>query len=229
MFLSKDDQPVVFHDKALARLTGARGNVTARTAAELKKLYLRDGDGKTTAERIPTLNELLDAIGPRPGFTINIEIKDTRGKRVAAALAVLLKARLAAGWEPSHFLVSHFNTKILRIMRKAMPEIPIGALFGGARRPWDIGARALAGRLKEAQKLSAQTVNVTLPSLTDETVGMIRATGAQVLAWTCDEPDPEMLADRRRRILAALLLDGALDILITDYPGKMRAMLEAYR
>jgi glycerophosphoryl diester phosphodiesterase len=58
--LSADGEAMVFHDEDLARMTGASGRISDRTAADLSQLRL-----KGTDERIPTLLETLALVGRR--------------------------------------------------------------------------------------------------------------------------------------------------------------------
>lgn len=70
--LSADGEAMVFHDDALARLTGAEGRLAARTAADLAELKLAGTD-----ERIPTLVETLALVGRRA--LVLIELKTPAG------------------------------------------------------------------------------------------------------------------------------------------------------
>ena len=55
LFLTTDGEIVCFHDDTLTRMTGASGKITDKSLAELKALSLNG-----TAEKIPTLKEVLD-------------------------------------------------------------------------------------------------------------------------------------------------------------------------
>lgn len=62
---TRDGRFVLLHDKTLDRTTTGKGAVSERTLAELRELRLRDGAGSATDERIPTLEEALDAVRGR--------------------------------------------------------------------------------------------------------------------------------------------------------------------
>lgn len=62
---TKDGQFVIIHDTTLDRTTTGKGLVAEHTLAELRQLRLRDGVGSETAERIPTLEEVLRAVRGR--------------------------------------------------------------------------------------------------------------------------------------------------------------------
>lgn len=88
--LSRDDEAVVFHDHDLERLTGHKGLVRDRTAAELGQMELLGGQ-----DTIPSLAQVLGLVAGR--VPLLIEIKDQDGAmgpkigtleaRVAAVLA----------------------------------------------------------------------------------------------------------------------------------------------
>jgi glycerophosphoryl diester phosphodiesterase len=84
--LSADGVPVVFHDHELKRLTGREGYLRQHTARELQAMPIGG-----TADRIPTLAEMLALVAGR--VPLVIELKGTPGydaglvARVAAALS----------------------------------------------------------------------------------------------------------------------------------------------
>ena len=70
--LSADGEAILFHDDDLERLTGQKGRVRDRTAADLTELRLNGSD-----ERIPTLLEALAVIGHRA--MVHVELKTPYG------------------------------------------------------------------------------------------------------------------------------------------------------
>lgn len=94
---SRDGQPVVFHDWELDRLTGEQGPVAKRSAEQLGMVRLSGGE-----ESIPTLRQVLDAIGGR--VPILIEVKSRRDTRVnPLCLAV---RRTLEGYRGPHAVMS---------------------------------------------------------------------------------------------------------------------------
>lgn len=57
---TKDGKIILMHDKTLERTTTGRGKVSETTLAEIKKLYLKDKNGKVTSHKVPTLEKALD-------------------------------------------------------------------------------------------------------------------------------------------------------------------------
>jgi len=238
VFLSKDNQLVVFHDDALERMSDGCGAIVSLTLRQLKQLRLRDSSGQLTDAEIPTLNEVLDAVGRFRGnhptldraqeFTVNIEIKEMAGKDIAAPVAQKISERFAQGWKPGNFQVSSFDLGSLKRVKGINPEIPRGALLHGGQEPWDIRPSQLAEHLALIRDLKPQTVNITLPSITPETVRMIRAAGADLVAWTCNETNPDNLRPEIGRSIAATLIGNHVAAIITDYPKQMLRLLTTF-
>ena len=59
---TKDRQLVLMHDRTIDRTTDGHGKVAELTVEQLKQFYLRDIDGNLTEEKIPTLQEALEAL-----------------------------------------------------------------------------------------------------------------------------------------------------------------------
>src|SRR3954466_13407125 len=66
--LSRDGEVVVFHDRALQRLTGAAGRVEERDAAQLRAPRLLGPD-----ERVPLLAEVLELVGGRVPLLVELK------------------------------------------------------------------------------------------------------------------------------------------------------------
>ncbi len=59
---TKDGHLVLMHDKTIDRTTNGKGKVAELTLAELKQYNLKDPQGNLTEEKIPTLEEALEAL-----------------------------------------------------------------------------------------------------------------------------------------------------------------------
>ncbi|MEM6814933.1 MAG: glycerophosphodiester phosphodiesterase family protein [Bacteroidota bacterium] len=57
--LTKDSIPILMHDKSLDRTTTGSGKVSDYTLDQIKTLFLRDGLGRPTEWKIPTLEEAM--------------------------------------------------------------------------------------------------------------------------------------------------------------------------
>ncbi len=114
---SRDGELFVIHDPTLERTTIASGPVSARSSAELRAIALKDGGGDT----IPTLDEVLDVLGP-PGFDLHVEIKlDAEGRRYPGVEARVLAALTRRGIG-TQCVVTSFSPDVLVDLRRLAPS-----------------------------------------------------------------------------------------------------------
>ncbi len=114
--LSKDNIPVVFHDKTLKRMCGKEGYVWDYTLEELKKLTLKD-----SGERIPTFEEVLKLIDGK--VPLIIEYKMDRPTIKVCELG----DKLLSDYK-GVYCIESFHPKAVRWYRKHRPEIVRGQL-----------------------------------------------------------------------------------------------------
>lgn len=74
LWLSSDGELVCHHDPTLARMTGDDRRVGQLSAAQLRRLRVRDGRGGGGREGVPTLYELLELVPPE--IPVMLELKD---------------------------------------------------------------------------------------------------------------------------------------------------------
>src|SRR5512139_1614857 len=90
--LSADGQVMVIHDSSVDRTTNGHGKVQDMTLAELKALDAGSFfNSQFAGEKIPTLNEVFEAMGKRT--FINIELKNHRshGEDLVETVCMLVK------------------------------------------------------------------------------------------------------------------------------------------
>jgi glycerophosphoryl diester phosphodiesterase len=209
--LSADGVPVVIHDDTLDRTTNGYGPVRWQTLAALKQLeagYPAQFGGQFAGERLPTLDEVFAAFGPRT--RINVELKQDRapGRPLAPAVVALIQRHGLA----RRVIVSSFQFSNLRQVRALDPTLPIGLLYtiatGGARL-----VRWLTG------DLHPEAHHPGCYALAPEQVAWFHAQGLRVNTWTVNAE-----ADLRR------FAQAGVDGLITNRPGlavAVRASLPA--
>ena len=127
--LSLDGTLVVIHDGRVDKTTDGTGEVSAMTLAELRRLDAGKG------ERIPTLEEVIDAFASR--CLLLIELKGAGTERPTADL-------IRAKGVVDRVIVSSFDTGKLARLKAYAPEIETAALTGS----WEIDFVAYA---EEAQ------------------------------------------------------------------------------
>jgi glycerophosphoryl diester phosphodiesterase len=167
--LACSGEVVVIHDSSSERTTGAAGEVSDMSLAELK--HLDAGGG----EKIPTLEETLDLISRR--VVVNIEIKDSRA--VKPVVIIMEKYVSSRGWKYDDFMVSSFNHLDLWQIKQFMPEIRTGALIASV-------PPCFADFAKELQCYS---VNVDSNSVTKSFVDELHKKEIKAFVYTANEPE----------------------------------------
>ena len=114
--LSSDGEIFVFHDKNVARMCGAKKDLTAMTAEEIKQLRLLGTD-----QQIPTLDEVLSLIDGRVPLLIEIKYY-AHNEKLCAKLAETLDNYIGS------FAIQSFDPRILRYFKKYRPRFARGQL-----------------------------------------------------------------------------------------------------
>jgi glycerophosphoryl diester phosphodiesterase len=132
---------MVFHDHELDRLTGATGPVRAQTVGNLGGMTIRG-----TAERIPTLTQLLDLIGGRVPLVVEVKSRFDGEERLARRVADIATGRR----DP--IAVKSFDPEIVALLRRIAPALPRGIV---AQSRYDEREAALLGadRVREMTDL----------------------------------------------------------------------------
>jgi glycerophosphoryl diester phosphodiesterase len=186
---------VVFHDRDLSRLTGAKGEVAATPLGRLRELRVLG------EERIPTLEEVLDSDERPPGLVIELKTDRWNDVVIAAKVAKLI----ARAGKEAHgpVTVSSFNPLALTTLRRIAPHI----------------ARALLAQRKSARPLrnlwfaravGPRELHLEASLVTPKVVAKARRAGRFVVAWTVNDA-----AEASR--LEYLGVDGV----ITDVPDAI--------
>lgn len=118
--VSADGVPIVFHDNTLQRLTGQKGHVFEKTAAEMVQLKVGGTD-----DHVPTLAEMLARVRGR--VPLVIELKGIEGKDVGLVAAV---AEALADYQGDVAIMS-FDHWLVRDFAKSAPGIPAGLTAHG--------------------------------------------------------------------------------------------------
>ena len=181
-----DGRLVVIHDARVERTTDGTGAVAALPFAALRALDAGAG------ERIPTLEEVLDALPPDIG--VNVELK---GAGTAEPAARLLGA---SGQSTRPLLVSSFDTTELARFHALRPSIPCALL---AER-WRRGLRATAAAL------DAWSIHLADRCATPARIAAARRWGRQCLVYTVND------VQRARQ-----LRDMGTRGVFTDFPDRL--------
>ena len=203
--LSADGVPVVIHDPTVDATTDGSGVVANMTFAQLRTLDAGGWfDPAFKGERIPSLDEVLDAFGGRT--LLNLELK---GTQVLDNDLVPATVDLLEGHElQQEVLVSCFNPYLLRQVRRLAPRVPLALLYTNTPLPLLRLANLLLGEQPTAIHPHHTIVDERL-------VAHAHELGVRVNVWTVDDPE-------RMRTLAERCVDG----IITNKPKQLRRILE---
>lgn len=171
--LSRDGEPVVFHDDNLMRLAGNPQAISDLTFAQLQTLDVgRWKDARFAGEHIPHLTEAFAAWGG--AGLVNVEIKSVHGAdpRLAQAVAAVLRGR------PESCVVSSFDWLLLREYALADGERPLAVLIDGER--W-------SAALDCAAELGAEAVNPGLLVARAREIAVARSRGFGVNVYTVND------------------------------------------
>jgi glycerophosphoryl diester phosphodiesterase len=202
--LSRDQEVVVIHDLSLEATTDGQGPVREKTLAELKELDAGSRfDPAFAGQRIPTFQEVLEAVGHR--LLLNVELKSVslRDDGLAAQVVRII--------EDHHLLdrvvVSSFNPLPLRQVKRLNPWIPIGLLYAPdnpvyLRRPW---FRHL---------LQFEALHPHHSQVNERYMRWARDHGYRIHTWTVDDPGRMWQ-----------LMQLGVDIIITNRPDLLHQVL----
>jgi glycerophosphoryl diester phosphodiesterase len=176
------------------------GEIADSDAAEVRALDAGGG------EPVPTLDEVLDRFGGRIPF--NLELKRGKHRRYedleAAALAAVERRGLL-----DSTLFSSFDDATLAALRRLSPQARLALL---------VSARTAERALERALTLGAEAVNPSFFVVVPDFVEAAHREGLAVYVYTVD-------AEHEMRRLLDLGVDG----LFTNFPERMRALLESPR
>ncbi len=208
--LTADGGLIVMHDDTLDRTTDCEGCVSAWTLAELRGCRLLDGNGDTTDEAPPTLDEVF-AVLPTDAL-VNVELKAFANACLTDDTGPIELARAAAGeirqlGEERRSFFSSFNRTTAGALKRENPDLYSALLYSIPSREhveWAI-----------ANGLDAIHPLFVVPA---EDVEMALNAGLQVNIWTVNEVER----------MNAMIEIGATAI-ITDEPALLAETLDELR
>lgn len=195
------EQLVILHDATVDHTTNGSGSVFAKSFSELRALDASYRFEQYRGVKIPTLDEVFQAVGRR--LLVNVEIKaDLRmlpGTERAVADCIRRHGM------SQRVIVSSFSAQVLKNFRTEMPEVPIGFLYADETPPseWDLIA-----------SVPHEALHPHYPLIDEALMQRTRSAGQIVNTWTVNDPE-------RAVSLAGMGVAG----IITDMPDKMLAAL----
>lgn len=205
---TRDGGLIIFHDGIVDRTTDGAGPVGDMSLAELRSLDA--GRYRRTPQRIPTLDETLTFVRER-GAGMNLEIKgESAGEAQETARACLPTLRALDDASRTRVLVSSFDHPALAVLRRELPSLRIGLLYGKEWRGRDL--------VSPARKLGAEAIHPDRRIVTPKLIRRAHDAGLRVNVWTANKP-----ATIRR------LIAWGVDGIFSDYPDRVviaRALAE---
>jgi glycerophosphoryl diester phosphodiesterase len=177
--ITRDGRVAVFHDRTLRRLTGARGRIEDREAAELRGLRLL-----RTNQRVPLLDEVLELVDGR--VPLLLELKSA-GPPAALERAVLATLSGYGG----EVAIQAFALRTVRELDRHEPPHAVGRLWH---------RRTLAGGGDRVA-----FVGCHVDGAARRAVRRRREQGAVVLAWTVRSQEQ---GDRVLRFVDNYIFEG---------------------
>ncbi len=196
---TRDGALVALHDASLERTTNGHGLLADSALRELRELDAGSWfDPRFAAERVPTLEEILDW-SRQAGLGLFLELK---GEPTGPFLATLVSA-LGRSERRNHAVVISFLRAALAALRELDGELVTGLLFDEPL-PDPIGAARAAG---------AQQLLPRRNLIDQDLIAQAHRAGLPLVAWTVND------RGEMRRLLA-LGLDG----IMTDRPDWLAAV-----
>ncbi|MGC9333593.1 MAG: glycerophosphodiester phosphodiesterase [Anaerolineae bacterium] len=204
--LSRDGELVVIHDFGLEATTDGQGRVSQKTLAELKELDAGGWfDARFAGERIPTLQEVIDAVGDRLLLNIELKVDTWQDNGLAAAVVRSVEHNQIL----NRVVLSSFSPLALWRIRRINPRLATGMLY----------SPDMPLVLRKAWLRHLIRPNALHPYHTTVDGGFVRWAhdrGYRIHTWTVDEPE-----DMWR------MVQHGVDLIITNRPDRLGTVLEA--
>jgi glycerophosphoryl diester phosphodiesterase len=212
-----DNILVLMHDSTVDRTTNGSGPISDFTLEELKTLdagynWTSDG-GRTFPFRgsgitVPTLEEVFTAL---PTVRINIDIKQPKRSLVESLGKTIRTLDMV-----DRVMVASFSSKVLKVFRRAYPEVATSAGTGEVALFYMMNLVFLGAVYRPAcQAFQVPEYSSGLRVLTKRFVDTAHGLNLEVHVWTINET-----TDMQR------LLELGVDGLITDFPDRLISLLQ---
>ena len=203
--LSQDGEIMVIHDDTVRRTTNGNGYVKEMTMAELQQLDAGSWfDSSYEGESIPTLREVFE-LAPRH-LMINVEIKGGISEGVEEKLVALLEEYDLY----DNVVVSSFHFDSLRTLETLNSKVKTGLLYAQNFAHPEL--------LPNTAGVNAFSLHPYFIHLEETDFRSVQNEGLQMYAWTVNE---ESVMNK--------LIEKGIDGIITDYPGRLKKVMEEKR
>jgi glycerophosphoryl diester phosphodiesterase len=189
--LTRDGEAVVHHDFELGRLTEGSGRLERMSAAELRVIRFRQGEG-----RIEPLADILRFIDGRVTLVVEIKSAFDGDLRLTRRTAEIVQA--ASG----PVALKSFDPNIVAALRMLAPDVPRGIIAerhyeGEEWTALDAARRDSLSRLAHLPETMPDFISYRINDLA-ESIGFLRETapGLPIMSWTVRTPEQRAVAER---------------------------------
>lgn len=216
--LSRDGRLIVMHDPSLYRTTAAEGYVAEWSAAAIKELDARSswrGEGDYEAQRVPTLEEVLDLIVRQERHVeLQVEIKtDQKDRRYEGIEEAVVNALRSYDLIERTVIIS-FDFPTLLTVREIEPALRLGALVN-RKYLETIGMAGPAAVAASIADLGVEYVAINYAYLSAKLFEEFRQSGLLIGAWTVNN-------EKDIRRISAM----GVDFITSDRPDLLRELLD---
>ncbi|MQA89495.1 MAG: glycerophosphodiester phosphodiesterase [Gemmatimonas sp.] len=211
IFLTADDEIVLFHDQNTSRITGRDGVVEELTLAQLRELdYGAWKAPQWRGESIPTLRDALATLPEGKRFIVEAK-SDVR------IVEPMLEVFDEVPHHPHQFAVIAFSYDVAAETKRLRPRTPVYWLVGFEQDEqtgeW---TPSMEDVVRQARAANLNGVNLSFvgPATDGEDVALIREAGLGFYVWTVDDVDDAQRA-----------LELGVDGLTTNRPAWMKTQL----
>jgi glycerophosphoryl diester phosphodiesterase len=210
LHLTADGEVVVLHDPTLERMSTGRGAVRDATLADLASVRLKTPEGAATAERVPTLAQVLDLVAQSSSELlpeIKLDAHRQRYDGIEEKVLALIRARGLL----ARTTIQGFQGDTIRRLRELEPAARTMLLVGRG----DVGrdrARP-AEAVRRARELGATDLGMNHRLIDADVVAAARAAGIRLSAWTVNDEN-----DIRR------MIDLGVDLVMSDRPDLAKRL-----
>lgn len=205
--LTRDGELVVMHDDSVDRTTDGKGEVEDLTLQEVRALDAGSKfDPRFAGERVPTLEEAIDAV--YGGAILNIEVKSIDEATMRPVVAQKIKDLIERKRFAQHVQIMSFDSDFMEEMRRQAPDVSMALLAV---------TDAFNMRLKQALRLRMDGLNLLHKAVSTDEVEDIHRAGLKTHVYTVNKPSSMEKVLRR-----------GVDGVITNHPDLAGVVMEAH-
>ena len=210
LHLTADGEVVVLHDPTLERTSTGRGAVRDARLADLAPVRLKTRDGAETAERVPTLAQVLD-LAAQSSSELLPEIKVDAHRQRYDGIEEKVLALIRARGLLARTTIQTFQADTIRRLCELEPAARTMLLVGRGDVERDRARPAEA--VRRARELGATDLGMNHRLIDADVVAAARAAGIRLSAWTVNDE-----SDIRR------MIDLGVDLVMSDRPDLARRL-----